>query len=72
MPIKGGWDLLDIYYETAAESTQTLKRPRMVYCCRVLPHCDFEELGISTNWPSYWLDPSDLKHQFDSTVPLVT
>lgn len=72
VPLKGGWDLLDIYYETAAESTQTLKRPRMVYCCRVLPSVDFADLGITTDWPNYWLEPGSLKHTFDSLLPLVT
>jgi hypothetical protein len=65
VPIKGGWDLLDIYYETAAETSELLKKPRVVYCCRILPSLDFADLGVSVDWPQFWLESSAIGHTFD-------
>jgi len=68
VPIKGGWDILDIVYETVSESTVTIKRPRVVYAMKVIPPADFSELGIGETLPKYWLDDSQLAHTFDDFV----
>jgi hypothetical protein len=65
---KEGWDILDILYETAAESTQMMKKPRVVYTMKVIPPADFSELGIGETLPKYWLDDSQLAHTFDDFV----
>ena len=68
VPIKAGWDILDILYETASESTMTIKRPKVVYTMKVIPPADFSELGIGETLPKYWLDDSQLAHTFDDFV----
>lgn len=65
---KEGWDILEIVYETASESTMTIKRPRVVYTIKVIPPADFSELGIGETLPKYWLDDSQLAHTFDDFV----
>ena len=68
VPIKGGWDILDIIYETVSEATVTIKRPRVVYTIKVIPPADLAELGIGEALPKYWLDDSQLAHTFDDFV----
>ena len=68
VPIKGGWDILDIIYETVSEATVTIKRPRVVYTMKVIPPADLTELGIGETLPKYWLDDSQLAHTFDDFV----
>lgn len=71
VPLAGGWDVLDIHYETASESTQIIRRPKIVYRITVIPPADFAEVGIGETLPKYWLDDSVLGHQFDDFVSRV-
>jgi hypothetical protein len=68
VPIQGGWDILDILYETASEATMTIKKPRVVYRCTVIPPGDFSELGIGDDLPDFALSGESLSHTFDDFV----
>jgi hypothetical protein len=68
VPIQGGWDILDVHYETASESTQITKKAKIVYVCKVIPPADFSDVGIGEALPKYWLDDERLSHQFDDFV----
>jgi len=65
---KDGWDYLDIYYETAAETEEIIKRPKWVYVHRIFDRVDFRDLGLPTKLPPWWLNNKDELpgHVFDT------
>ena len=59
---KDGWDYLDIYYETEADSNELIKRPKWVYVCRIFNRMDFRDLGLPENRPQWYLDEGTPSH----------
>lgn len=68
VPLAAGWDVLDVHYETAAEATAIIKKPKIVYVCKTIPWADFDLLGIGSALPQYWLDDASLAHVWDDFV----
>lgn len=53
--VKDGWDYMDIYYETESSGTQLVKRPKFVYISRIFGRLNFEDLGLPTERPQWYL-----------------
>lgn len=68
VPYQEGWDILDIKYETAAETSELIRKPKLVYVMKVIPPADFDLAGIGAKLPRYWLEDKALAHQFDEFV----
>ena len=59
---KDGWDYLDIYYETEADTNELIKRPKWIYVCRIFNRMDFRDLGLPEYRPRWWLDEGTPNH----------